>query len=187
MMEHLRESMRRYGLVENLVVRRLGPDAYEVLSGNQRLRLLRELGASPVPCSWSTWTTPGHACWPRPSTMSGARMTWASRRSWSGRCSRPSPRPRSWPSSPRARGSLRSLASMGQETMAAHLQSWQRARECRLRNLLFKLTPAQLEVVEEALHLMLPAAREDPARSPNVRGTAIYLVCESFLEREKAQ
>jgi ParB family chromosome partitioning protein len=88
---------------------------------------------------------------------------------------------------PESAGSLRSLASLGQETMAVGLQSWQRAREARLRNLLFKLTPAQLETVEEALSLMLPAARQDPRRSPNARGTALYLVCESFLSRSQEQ
>ena len=88
---------------------------------------------------------------------------------------------------PESAGGLRSLASLGQESMAASLQSWQLARDCRLRNLLFKLTPAQLETVEKALSVMLPAARQDPRRSPNARGTALYLVCESFLKREKAQ
>ena len=71
--------------------------------------------------------------------------------------------------------------------MAAGLQSWQHAREARLRNLLFKLTPAQLAVVEKALSLMLPAARQDPGRSPNVRGTALYLICESLLRRNSGQ
>lgn len=42
-------SLQRFGVVVPLVVRSAG-DAYEVLSGNQRLRVLREQGAATVPC-----------------------------------------------------------------------------------------------------------------------------------------
>ena len=42
-------SLQRFGIVVPLVVRSLG-DAYEVLSGNQRLRVLREQGAATIPC-----------------------------------------------------------------------------------------------------------------------------------------
>ena len=40
MMSRLRESISRYGLVEPLVIRPLDISLYEVLSGNQRLRVL---------------------------------------------------------------------------------------------------------------------------------------------------
>ena len=46
----LMESLRRYGLVHNLVVRPVGTLAFEVLSGNQRLAALRELGYTRGPC-----------------------------------------------------------------------------------------------------------------------------------------
>jgi ParB family chromosome partitioning protein len=50
MMSHLRESISRYGLVEPLVVRPLDDSLYEVLSGNQRLRVLHDLDFKLVPC-----------------------------------------------------------------------------------------------------------------------------------------
>ena len=187
MMEHLRESVGRYGLVENLVVRPLGSGSYEVLSGNQRLRLLRELGMSTVPC----FVVDLDGARARLLAQALNRVRGQDDLGLKAELVREVLKSVSEAEVmallPESAGSLRSLASLGQETMAAGLQSWQRAREARLRNSLFKLTPAQLETVEEALSLMLPAARQDPRRSPNVRGTALYLVCESFLSRSQEQ
>jgi len=46
----LLENMRRSGQIENLVVRRLGPDHYEVINGNHRLPVMTELGIDPARC-----------------------------------------------------------------------------------------------------------------------------------------
>ncbi len=49
-LSRLRESLSRYGMVLNLVVRSQADGYYEVLSGNQRLTVLMELGYGEVPC-----------------------------------------------------------------------------------------------------------------------------------------
>ena len=41
MLQRLRSSILKYGFIQNLAVRRID-NGYEVLSGNQRLKLLRE-------------------------------------------------------------------------------------------------------------------------------------------------
>ena len=187
MMEHLRESVRRYGLVENLVVRPLGPRSYEVLSGNQRLRLLRELGMSTVPCFVVAVDDANARLLAQALNRVRGQDDLGLKAELVREVLKAVPEAEVMALLPESAGGLRSLASLGQESMAASLQSWQRAREARLRNLLFKLTPAQLETVEEALSLMLPAARRDPRRSPNARGTALCLVCESFLSRSQEQ
>ena len=71
--------------------------------------------------------------------------------------------------------------------MAEHLAAWQKAQVARLKHLQVQLTDSQLEVVEEALNSVLPKAREQQGESPNTRGTAIYLLCKFYLEREIAQ
>ena len=184
MMDHLRESVRRYGLVENLVVRPLGPGSYEVLSGNQRLRLLRELGISTVPCFAVAVDDANARLLAQALNRVRGQDDLGLKAELVREVLKSIPETEVMALLPESAGGLRSLASLGQETMAAGLQSWQRAREARLRNLLFKLTPAQLETVEKALSRMLSAARQDPRRSPNARGTALYLVCESFLKRD---
>ena len=49
MLQRLRSSILKYGFIQNLVVRQVA-GGYEVLSGNQRLKLLREFNISKVPC-----------------------------------------------------------------------------------------------------------------------------------------
>ena len=50
MLLRLRESLHRFGIVQNLVVRRSDDSQYEVLSGNQRLRVLTAAGTDAVSC-----------------------------------------------------------------------------------------------------------------------------------------
>jgi ParB family chromosome partitioning protein len=80
---------------------------------------------------------------------------------------------------------LKGMASLGKETMAGYLQNWEKARAVRLRNLVFKVTEEQLKCVEKAIERALPEARRHQGISPNARGTALYLICKSFLDKEK--
>ena len=50
MLVRLKESISLYGLVQNLLVRPLAEGTYEVLSGNQRLQVLRDQGHEEIPC-----------------------------------------------------------------------------------------------------------------------------------------
>jgi ParB family chromosome partitioning protein len=79
---------------------------------------------------------------------------------------------------------LKGMATLGQGAMAGYLQNWEKARAIRLRNLLFKLTSEQLPTIETAIDRMLPEARRKQGVSPNSRGTALYLICKSYLEKE---
>ena len=51
MLSRLEQSIRRFGLVGVLVVRKLPDGAHEVLGGNQRLGALRRLGWATAPCT----------------------------------------------------------------------------------------------------------------------------------------
>ena len=129
MMDHLRESVRRYGLVENLVVRPLGPGSYEVLSGNQRLRLLRELGMSTVPCFVVAVDDANARLLAQALNRVRGQDDLGLKADLVREVLKAVPEAEVMALLPESAGSLRSLASLGQETMAVGLQSWQRARE----------------------------------------------------------
>jgi ParB family chromosome partitioning protein len=75
---------------------------------------------------------------------------------------------------------LRSLASLGQDDLPAHLQAWQKAQAARLRHLQVQLTDGQLEVVQEAMELAMAGSIPDEG-NPNQRGNALVAICRTYL------
>ena len=180
----LQESLTSYGMVQNLVVRPLSEDIYEVLSGNQRLKVIRELGYAEVPCVVVD-VDDAHA-----RLLAQALNRVQGTDDWGVKAELIREVLKNLPESdvlrllPESTSSLKALSSLGQETMADYLQNWQRAQAAKLKHLQFQLTPAQLEVVEETLSQLLPQAREARGESPNTRGTALYLLCLRYLKEE---
>ena len=183
MMAHLRESISRYGLVENLVVRPLGEGTYEVLSGNQRIQILREMGVGAVPCAVVELDDP-HArllaqalnhIHGEDDLGLGAELIRSVLETL--------PEEAILSILPESSESLRALASIGLQGMAEYLENWQRAQAARLRHLQFQLTPTQLEVIEDALKRVMPRARLEQGESPNTRGTALYLLAKTYLKQ----
>lgn len=183
MLQRLRMSIGKYGLVQNLVVRKVG-DGYEVLSGNQRLKLLREFKLTKVPCVIVSLDD-GHA---RLLAQVMNHVHGADDLGLRAELIREVmnvlPESEVLAVLPETIEGLKGMASMGQETVAGYLQNWEKARAVRLRNLIFKLTQEQLLSVEKAIDQVLPEAKRQQGISPNARGTALYLICKSFLDRE---
>lgn len=181
MLERLRVSISLYGLVEPLVVRPDGSETYEVLSGNQRLHLLKEQEYTIAPCVVID-VDDAHA------TLLAQALNHVHgtddlglRAELMREVLAAVPQNEVLSLLPETPESLRDLASLGQGDLAVHLQAWQRAQAARLRHLQFQLTDAQLEVVEETLARVLPRVRDAQGTSPNVRGTALYLLCRDYL------
>ena len=181
-LKRLVESMTRFGMVQNLVVRPIGKGQYEVLSGNQRLQALRELGYAKAPCA-VVEVDDAHA---RLLAQALNRIQGEDDLGLKAELVREIleslPKEEVLSLLPETTESLQALSSLGQESMADYLQNWQRAQGARLKHLQFQLTPAQLEVVEEALSELLPQAKEAQGESPNTRGTALYLLCLRYLK-----
>ena len=185
MMARLRESIALHGVVQNLVVRPLGDGFYEVLSGNQRIQVLREIGAEKVPCVVVQLDDARSMLLAQALNHIHGDDDIGLRAELLRKVLDELPQQDVLSLLPETAESLAALASLGQEEMAGYLESWQQAQEARLKHLQFQLTNAQLEIVEEVMARLLPKARESQGDSPNARGTALYLLCRSYLEQEE--
>ena len=125
-LNRLRESLSRYGLVQNLVVRPISEDSHEVLSGNQRLQVLRELCYVEAPCV-VVEVDNAHA---RLLTQALNRLQGEDDLGLKAELVREVlktlPKEDVLSLLPETTESLQALSSLGQETMAEYLQNWQR-------------------------------------------------------------
>jgi ParB family chromosome partitioning protein len=185
MLNRLRESISRYGLVANLVVRPLGEDSYEVLSGNQRLQVLRDLGLTSAPCVVVDLDDAHAKLLSQALNRIQGEDDLGLRAELLREVLQARPQRDVLNLLPETTQRLQAVTSLGQEDIAQYLQNWQQAQRARLKHLAFQLLPSQLEVVEEALSRLLPLAREAQSHNPNARGTAVYLLCLGYLEREE--
>jgi ParB family chromosome partitioning protein len=182
MLQKLGESLTRYGLVQNLVVRPLEEDCYEVLSGNQRLQVLRELQRSPVPCVVVDLDDAHARLLSQALNRIAGSDDLGLRAEMLKEVLEQVPQADVLKLLPETVAGLSAFASLGQQDLAGYLQNWQRSQAARLKHLTFQSTPAQLEVIEEALARILPQARDANTNNPNPRGNALYLLCKSYLE-----
>lgn len=181
MLGRLRESLSRYGLVGNLVVRSLGDGQYEVLSGNQRLKVLRENGHATVPCVVLDLDDAHTRLLAQALNHIGGEDDLGLRAELLREVLAALPQEEVLCLLPETAQSLQALASLGQADLAQHLQAWQQAQGARLRHFQAQLTPAQLEVVEQALAPFLAGVSGGEGGNPNRRGVALYMLCLAYL------
>ena len=182
-LQRLRSSIQQFGFVQNLVVRHLG-DGYEVLSGNQRLKLLREFNVAKVPCVIVNLDDAHARLFAQALNHIHGDDDLGLRAELIREVLKTIPEQEALAVLPDTMIGLKGMATLGQEAVAGYLKNWEKARAVRLRNLLFKLTEDQLKTVEDAIERILPEARRKQGVSPNSRGTALYLICKSYLEKE---
>ena len=180
MFERLRESISRYGLVEPLVVRPIGEGIFEVLSGNHRLRLFRETGCDTASCVVVDLDDAHARLLSQALNHVHGDDDLGLRAELMRHVLEGLPEEEVLSLLPETLDSLRDLASLGQEDLAAYLRAWQRAQPARLRHLQFQLTDIQLDVVEDAIERAMSAPLLDEG-SPNKRGTALTAICRSYL------
>lgn len=185
MRRYLQKSIARFGILGNLVVRPLIDGAYEVLSGNQRLILLQEMGFSTIPCVVVDLDDAQARLLSQAMNHIQGKDDLGLRAELVREILKDIPEAEVLDLMPESTDSLKALVSLGQEDIANYLQNWQQAQEARLRHLQFQLLPSQLEVVEEALARLMPKVKEWGGDNPNMRGTALYLLCRRVLELEE--
>ncbi|MDD5605143.1 MAG: ParB N-terminal domain-containing protein [Dehalococcoidales bacterium] len=177
----LKSSLARYGMVEPLVVRPIS-DYYEILGGNQRFKLISEIGLDPVPCVIVDLDdTQAKILAQALNGLHGEDDLGLKAKILTEALQTISPK-ELISILPETADSLKSLSQINEIDMAEHLQAWNKAQKGKLRHLQVQLTSDQMAVVEKALNLILPEVKAGEASSPNLRGCGIYLICKSFLE-----
>ncbi|MFC2041935.1 ParB/RepB/Spo0J family partition protein [Chloroflexota bacterium] len=184
MLIRLKESLKRYGLVTNLVVRQISEDVYEVISGNQRLVALKEAGYTDVPCAVIDLDDARARLLAQALNHIHGEDDLGLRAKLISEVLHTMGESEVAALLPETTSSLRAIVSMDRESIADYLRSWEQARSGRLQALRFRLITGQMEVVMEAIARILPQVSRTECDSPNVRGTALYLLCKSYLERE---
>ncbi|HEY50414.1 MAG TPA: ParB N-terminal domain-containing protein [Dehalococcoidia bacterium] len=186
MQERLKESLVRYGLVEPLVVRPKN-GAYEVLSGNQRFRIISDLKSQTVPCVVVNLNDDEAMLLAQ--ALNGLRgeddLALKGELLRSILASIPENEVLSL--LPETAYSLRTLSSFTHTDIAQHLEAWEQAQAAKLKHMQLQFTYKQLELVEEAVSRILPRVKDDSFDNPNTRGNAVYLLCRFYLENVKEE
>ena len=183
MLNRLKGSVQRFELVQPLVVRATADSHYEVLSGNQRPKALKDMGYRKLPCvivdlddadamllaqvlndlhGEDNLGKKGALFKDILSDISESEVLLLL---------------------PETMDSLRALASISEADMAQHLKAWEQAQSARLSHMQLQLTSRQLEVVEEAIRRIQPRVKKKSFDNPNTRSNTVYLICRSFLDR----
>jgi ParB family chromosome partitioning protein len=185
-LEKLRESLNRYGLVEPLVVRPVD-SYYEVLSGNQRFKVISESYPESVPCV--VVNLDDHEAMLLAQALNGLKgeddlvLKGALLKELLSSISEDEV----LSLLPETAESLKSLSLINEMDLAEHLKASDQAQSARLRHMQLQLTDKQLEIVEEAVSLMIPKAKGEGFDNPNTRGNAVFLLCKFYLDKREPE
>jgi ParB family transcriptional regulator, chromosome partitioning protein len=184
-MQCLRESISRYGLLQPLVVRPISKSQFEVLSGNQRLKVLRENNYKRIPCVIVDLNDAEAMLLAQALNGLHGDDDLAMKGAMLNRILSSIPKEKVLSLLPETAESLTALSNIGKEDLAAHLKAWQQAQAARLRHMQLQFSNEQLKIVEQALDMVIAKAKNTSGNNPNIRGTAMYLLARYYLERNK--
>ena len=179
---HLRQSIRRFGLMVPLVVRPSGDERYETVGGAQRLSVLTDLGVATVPCVVVDLDDVHARLLAQALNRIHGEDDLGLKAELVREVLESLPEQEMLDLLPETAESLRALAALGEADLAEHLQAWERAQGARLKHMIFQLTGEQLEVVTRALERLMAGVTKGGS-NPNRRGNALYQMCREYLER----
>jgi ParB family transcriptional regulator, chromosome partitioning protein len=183
--QRLRESISRYGLIQPLVVRQISKLQYEVLSGNQRLKVLKENKFTRVPCVIVNLDNAEAMLLAQALNGIHGDDDLAMKGAMLNQILSSIPKEKVLSLLPETAESLNALSTIGQDDLAEHLKVWQQAQSARLKHMQLQFSNEQLQTVEQALDMVIAKAKNTSSNNPNLRGTAMYLLARYYLERNK--
>jgi ParB family chromosome partitioning protein len=178
--DRLKESVRRYGSVQNLVVRAIDSDTFEVIGGNHRLRVFIEQGIKSVPCVVvDVDDAHAKALAQALNRVQGTDDIGLKAQVFRDILSELSEE-EVLDLLPETVQSLRDLQSLTQTDLADHLRAWDKVQQVKLRHLTFQVSDDQLKVVEQVLQRSFDSQGTHPS-NPGARGNALYAICQEYL------
>jgi len=183
----LAESVRRFGLVQPLVVRPITRSSYEVINGNQRLRVLQDAAVRVVPCVIVDLDDAGAMLLAEALNGIHGEDDLALKGALLKKVLAAVSRERVLSLLPETANSLQALSAIGEDDLAEHLEAWQKAQAARLRHMQLQLSNEQLDTVEQAIDMVMAKAKNSGGTNPNIRGTAVYLLAKYYLRRHRKQ
>ena len=184
MLARLKKSITRFGLIENLVVRAVGRGEYEVLSGNQRLHVLRESGIPSAPCAVVDLDDAQARLLAQALNRIQGEDNLGLKAELVRQVLESLPEQEVLDLLPETAEPLQALATLGKADLAEHLEAWEQAQAARLEHMIFQLSHKQVEVVTEALERVMAGVTKDGS-NPNRRGNALHQLCRDYLERSQ--
>jgi ParB family transcriptional regulator, chromosome partitioning protein len=184
-MHRLRESISRYGLLQPLVVRPINKSQYEVLSGNQRLKVLKENHLVHVPCIIVNLNDAEAMLLAQALNGIHGEDDLSMKGAMLNKILSSIPKDKVLSLLPETAESLTALSTIGQDDLAEHLKAWQQAQSARLKHMQLQFSNEQLQTVEQALNMVIAKAKNTSGNNPNIRGVAMYLLARYYLERNK--
>ena len=187
MESRLRASVNLFGQVLNLVVRPIGNGIFEVLSGNQRLRLLREQGLDRTMCVVVDLDDAHARLLAQALNHIHGEDNAGLRAQVFREILEELPQEIVLSLLPETASSLHGFVTLGQADIAERLRAWELTQDARLKHFTAQLTAAQMEVVMEAIGRLMGAVRVGDGGNPNRKGIALYMLCKSYLESEDSK
>ena len=179
---HLAASIGRFGVVLPLVVRPVGGGRFEVIGGNQRLKLYREQGRAEAPCVVVCLDGVGARLLAQALNAVHGQDDLNRKAELIRELLRAMPEADVLAILPDTPEALRGMASLGPQpadALAEALTAWEEARQIRLERVSFPFARDQLEVVNAAIARALP--RAGAGEEPNRRALALVLICREWL------
>ena len=181
MLARLKESISRFGLVENLVARPIGHGLYQVLSGNQRLQILRKLGHETIPCVVVDLDDAQSRLLAHALNRIEGEDDLGLKAELVRHVLNTIPRTDVLSLLPETKDSLEALVSLGEADLTEHLLNWERTRRARLHTLQLRLANTQLRIVEQALEMAACSQTAGDPDGHNRRSEAITDICRAYL------
>lgn len=178
----LRASVRRFGVLVPLVVRRLQDGHYEVIGGNHRLSVLEELGFSKAPCVVVNMDDAEARLLAQALNRIHGEDDLGMRAELLRTVLEHTPAEEILSVVPENAKRLKALTSVGKRDIADYLRNWEAARSARLRHFTAQLTAAQLELVDSVLSEFLDQVQGGEGGNPNPKGVALFRLCQAYLD-----